>query len=101
MEKGPAVVVMTEPCRTLRILSNDHLRPDLNYHEKTEPTQRAKQALDEIRGQSDTSAPAEADDHWDLDEDGFTWTRVHVRPRQTLYVPTTDEHTLINQDSCP
>ena len=98
------------------------MRPDLNHNDETEPTQRAKQALDQIRGRSatlytdltktnkrkraevvtededdimepmadaiaDTPAPAEPDDHWDVKEDGLTWTGVHVRPRQTLYVP--------------
>ena len=91
---------------TLLRVSSEHLRPDLNHHDETEPTQKAKQALDQIRGRSttlytdltktnkrkraevvtededdimesmadaitDTPAPAEPDDHWDVDEDGL------------------------------
>ena len=112
---------------TLLRVINEYLRPDLNHHDETEPTQRAKQALDQIRDCSttlytdltktnkrkraemvaededdimepmadaitDTPAPAESNHHWDVDENGLTWTRVHVRRRQTLYVPTIDKY---------
>ena len=29
-------------------------------------------------------------DYWDVHEDGITWTRVHVQPRQQLFVPRND-----------
>ena len=29
-------------------------------------------------------------DYWDVHEDGITWTRVHVQPRQHLFVPRDD-----------
>ena len=39
---------------TLLRVINEYLRPDLNHHDETEPTQRAKQALDQIRDCSTT-----------------------------------------------
>ena len=132
--KGPAVVVMTEPGRTgpttntywvahgttLLRVSSEHLRPDLNHNDETEPTQRAKQALDQIRGRSAalytdltktnkrkradvvtededeimepladataaSPAPAEPEDHWDVTEDGLTWTRTYDHGRHFMY----------------
>ena len=31
-----------------------------------------------------TDAPAQPQDHWDVEEDGITWHRIHVVPRQAL-----------------
>ena len=138
--KGPATVVMTEPGRTgpstntywithgstLLRVSGEHLRPDLNHQSDTDPLQRARQALDNIRGRSttlytdliksnkrkrteivtddeeempeapDTEATAPdpqpaQQDYWDIEEDGITWHRIHVSPRQALYTPNNDD----------
>ena len=138
--KGPATVVMTEPGRTgpatntywithgstLLRVSGEHLPPDLNHQSDTDPLQRARQALDNIRGRSttlytdliksnkrkrteivtddeeelpeapDTEAMAPDpqpahQDYWDIEEDGITWHRIHVTPRQALYTPTNDD----------
>ncbi|CAK9009019.1 Copia protein [Durusdinium trenchii] len=138
--KGPAIVVMTEEGRTgpatntywvthgttLLRVSGEHLRPDLNHQDDTDPIIRAKNALDQIRGRSTTlytdlqktnkrkrsevvtededdtemtpappetttaTAPEQPQDHWDVEEDGITWHRIHVVPRQALYVPSGD-----------
>ena len=138
--KGPATVVMTEEGRTgpatntywvthgttLLRVSGEHLRPDLNHQDDTDPIIRAKNALDQIRGRSTTlytdlqktnkrkrsevvtededdtemtpalpetttaTAPEQPQDHWDVEEDGITWHRIHVVPRQALYVPSGD-----------
>ena len=107
-------------------MSSEHLRLDLNHADDIEPTQRAKQALDQIRGRISilctdlikinmrkrtemviededdimepptppADTPREEQDHWDVDEDGLVWIRIHVRPRQTLYVPIVDDQAL-------
>ena len=133
--KGPATIVMVEPGKTgpatdthwivhgttLLRVSPEHLRPHLNHSSDTDPTDRAKQALQQVRNRSttlfidlqktnkrkrtevltedeeeqDTPASAEIQapqaDYWDVEEDGLTWHRVHIAPRHNLYVPSNDD----------
>ena len=136
--KGPATVIMTEPGRTgpstntywitrgttlLRVLG-EHLRPDLNHSDTTDPIQRAKAALDSVRGRSttlyfdlqrsnkrkrsevlteDEEDPEPAQEHTTQVEGTSTtpaiadpaatptdYYRIHVEPRQRLFVPGND-----------
>ena len=41
-------------------------------------------------GTTAATAPEQPQDHWDVEEDGITWHRIHVVPRQALYVPSGD-----------
>ena len=44
-----------------------------------------------LPGPSNVEAAPEPQDHWDVHEDGITWTRIHVQPREELYVPRDDQ----------
>ena len=41
-------------------------------------------------GTTAATAPEQPQDHWDVEEDGITWHRRHVVPRQALYISSDD-----------
>eukprot|EP00438_Fugacium_kawagutii_P008129 Skav234370 [mRNA] locus=scaffold2071:53675:57820:- [translate_table: standard] len=61
-------------------------------HEDQEEQQDEEMPQDQEQQEASTTTvtPPPTDDYWDVSDDGLTWTRVHVVPRQALYVPTED-----------
>ena len=41
-------------------------------------------------GTTAATAPEQPQDHWDVEQDGITWHRIHVVPRQALYISSDD-----------